>query len=637
MKKRFFALVTALCLAIPLFSSCGKISDTTKTLFIYMCGSNLESKNGLGGKTIDEILSVNSNPNTRIIIETGGSKQWHSHNIDAKKTGRYEIRDGELKLIESLEMQNMGESSTLTDFVVWGKKNYPAKESMFIFWDHGGGSAYGVCSDENYNYDTLSFTEIEKGFADAKLSEKFSIIGFDACLMASLESAKAVKDYARYMVASEELEPGGGWDYSAFLPAFFQNNDPVETGKVICDSYLKKCQDKKRERFCTLSVADLSNYDKMLQSFEDAVKYINQATETKDYFSSITAAADACEHFGVNNIFEGGSNMIDLYDFLEKATLYAGTDRSAVEKNISSYILYSVSDSDRSASGLSFYYPILYKNGEIRDYINLGVSEQYNNYLRTYYLNVPPTTIEFLDKGHVNENGAFEIILSQGSKKYLRQIYYYLYEIDENGKKTPVFTGLDMKKNWNDMKFSMDFKGTGLALQGHEIDALQTSDSPTYADFITPVRADNQTTFLRFGLLKDIDKSGEGLYLVEGIWSGFDESNLPNLDLHPLLPGDSIELIKTRIPTSTDYNSDNNKTFTKVEIEYDGSGISRIPLEGKKYEVYYTAIDIFGNFFPSDKAEIEMTKTKDEILEKLPENEQAGKITKISPLNEPQN
>jgi len=59
--------------------------------------------------------------------------------------------------------------------------------------------------------------------------------------------------------------------------------------------------------------------------------------------------------------------------------------------------------------------------------------------------------------------------------------------------------------------------------------------------------------------------------------------------------------------------------------------------EGKKYEVYYTAIDIFGNFFPSDKAEIEMTKTKEEILEKLPENEQAGKITKISPLNEPQN
>ena len=32
-----------------------------------------------------------------------------------------------------------------------------------------------------------------------------------------------------------------------------------------------------------------------------------------------------------------------------------------------------------------------------------------------------------------------------------------------------------------------------------------------------------------------------------------------------------------------------------------------------------------------------MTKTKEEILKKLPENEQAGKITKISPLNEPQN
>ena len=255
---------------------------------------------------LQEMLAADIGENVNLIVYTGGCKQWKNNVVSNKVNQIYQIKGGKLYCLDdNAGTGAMTNPDTLSSFIKFCAKNYPANRNMLIFWDHGGGSAYGVCSDENYNYDTLSFTEIEKGFSDAKLSEKFSIIGFDACLMASLESAKAVKDYARYMVASEELEPGGGWDYSAFLPAFFQNNDPVETGKVICDSYLKKCQDKKRERFCTLSVADLSNYDKMLQSFEDAVKYINQATETKDNFSSITAAADACEHFGVNNIFEG--------------------------------------------------------------------------------------------------------------------------------------------------------------------------------------------------------------------------------------------------------------------------------------------------------------------------------------------
>jgi hypothetical protein len=40
--------------------------------------------------------------------------------------------------------------------------------------------------------------------------EKFDIIGFDACLMSELEVYSSIHDYTKYIVASEELEPGNG-------------------------------------------------------------------------------------------------------------------------------------------------------------------------------------------------------------------------------------------------------------------------------------------------------------------------------------------------------------------------------------------------------------------------------------------
>jgi hypothetical protein len=49
---------------------------------------------------------------------------------------------------------------------------------------------------------------------------KFDIIGFDACLMAMYEVGAALSPVANYMLASELLEPGTGWDYSylGYLP-----------------------------------------------------------------------------------------------------------------------------------------------------------------------------------------------------------------------------------------------------------------------------------------------------------------------------------------------------------------------------------------------------------------------------------
>ena len=84
---------------------------------------------------------------------------------------------------------------------------------MLLLWDHGGGSVGGVCFDEVYYNDSLDLNELGEGLSMAE--EPFELIGFDACLMATLETAETASPYAKYMVASEEIVPGRGWSYDA--------------------------------------------------------------------------------------------------------------------------------------------------------------------------------------------------------------------------------------------------------------------------------------------------------------------------------------------------------------------------------------------------------------------------------------
>ena len=59
----------------------------------------------------------------------------------------------------------MGDSQTLSDFLTWGVKNYPADHMALILWDHGGGSISGVCFDERNNNDSLYLRELDKALA----------------------------------------------------------------------------------------------------------------------------------------------------------------------------------------------------------------------------------------------------------------------------------------------------------------------------------------------------------------------------------------------------------------------------------------------------------------------------------------
>ena len=67
--------------------------DASCSIFIYMCSSNLESKSGLAGKDIDELLKADIPDKVNVVIETGGAAKWRSHDIANDKLQRYIVKN----------------------------------------------------------------------------------------------------------------------------------------------------------------------------------------------------------------------------------------------------------------------------------------------------------------------------------------------------------------------------------------------------------------------------------------------------------------------------------------------------------------------------------------------------------------
>ena len=254
--------------------------DGTQTVFIYMCGSDLESENGLASGDIEEMVAGSQSENVKFVIQTGGAGAWaDTYGISAGKTQRYVVTGGEISLIEEKESVNMGKEDVLVDFLSWGIENYAAAKMGVIFWNHGGGSISGVCFDELNENDSLSLEEIDTALTSIydKMTDKFAFIGFDACLMATVETANMLVPHADYMFASEETEPGYGWDYTE-IAGFMESNptaDTAELGKTVADSFMASCEAIGAGGEATLSITDLSRIDELVKAVNDAASEMN--------------------------------------------------------------------------------------------------------------------------------------------------------------------------------------------------------------------------------------------------------------------------------------------------------------------------------------------------------------------------
>ena len=149
------------------------------------------------------------------------------------------IERGALRQIADWGAVDMGDGATLTRFLQTATQGFPADRYALILGDHGMAWA-GAAVADSAGSDSLSLQEIGDALQEVtKDVGPLELIGFDACLMANLEVAKTVAPYARYLVASEEIEPADGWNYVALFTTLVKAPaiDGREFGRQIVDTY----------------------------------------------------------------------------------------------------------------------------------------------------------------------------------------------------------------------------------------------------------------------------------------------------------------------------------------------------------------------------------------------------------------
>lgn len=353
------------------------------TIMVYMCGTDLESKSGMASNDLNEMAKATLSDKVNIIVFTGGCKQWKTSAISSSKNQIYKVEDGGLtRLVDDAGKKAMTDPSNLTYFIDYCSKNYKADRNMLIFWDHGGGSISGYGYDEkNPNSGSMSLSGINKALSDAKM--KFDFIGFDACLMATLETDLMAAEYADYMIASEETEPGVGWYYTNWLTALSKNTSmpTIEIGQMIADDFVAECYRTCGNQKTTLSVVDLAELSETVT--DDLKKFSKSTTELiKDGdYKVVSDARSNTREFATSSKID----QIDLYSFAKNI----GTKESEeLAKSILSAVKYNkTSDNMPNSYGISIYFPYRKSgkvNSAIQNYDAIGMDSSYGACIKEF-------------------------------------------------------------------------------------------------------------------------------------------------------------------------------------------------------------------------------------------------------------
>jgi TRAP transporter TAXI family solute receptor len=573
------------------------------------------------------MLSISLPENITVVIEMGGTKNWRALNIDPEANSRYVFDSDGLRLVEKLPQAAMNDKNTVENFLRFCNDNYPADHRGVIFWNHGGGSVNGVIFDE-YTGKSLRLPGLRAAFEAVCTpsidAPPYEFVGFDACLMSTIDVAEMLNGIAYWMVGSQGYEPSCGWSYSGFMQMLADNTgmNGGRLGKAICDTFYAKCVKNNVAADVSLSLIDLSYIDGLVEEYEKiGVELFSKVCQDQKNFGLLERVALKTENYG-NNEWDGYTNMADLGDFVRKAE-NAGLiekDTSPLYNALYDCVTYQVKGRLMSDShGLSFYYNY---NGDKNDFDRFAALKEDHPFRWLYHyrlyqempddgriymktlaaqhgyaqLDAPP--IERLSMGL--EKAAIRLFiegdrhiaeLEIGSQEaaLLASVRVNLMQLDENGPGMMIFdTEYISNYNWeNGLLYDYDsFDGKWPAIDGVFIymELKKTVDHDTL--YNVPVLLNGELYTLCVSYLH---KTGE--YKILGTRCILNGNGMASKDLRNLVPGDIVEPlylfedsagIRSRKPSGTvTYSQD-----TRIKKQ-------KLP-EGMFYFAF-TMTDLYGN------------------------------------------
>ncbi len=608
------AITSGYSAALP--SNAAVASKDSWTILVYLCGSDLESEAGLATFNLQELASTSLGDKVTFAIETGGSRSWQNTTVDPRYLTRYVVNSGGFFEQQKLPSASMAASSTLKDFVTWGVEGYPADHYMLVLWDHGGGSVYGVCNDELYPYssglqaDTLTLTEIATALDGLGIT--FDVIGFDTCLMATYETAAKLAPYADYLVASEEIEPGSGWDYMSWPQWLGAHTGATgaQLGAEICDTYYTKCKLYNAADMATLSVVDLSKVDAISNSFYDASREIAQAMDNRKTLRSLYRASLKATCFGGDASY----NMVDLGDLMNKASGIVTEYYDDVIADVEKAVVYQVHGRTHSGvSGLSVFYPLdtSYTN-EFYDYLDVAANVPYAQFAAVmfgeynkvnwaeYASSAAPSKAPVVEEGisfeydeRVNDEGQLELEVTKGLEDIAEvTIELSLYLPD---RQAVVFLGSDRNVNsdWEKGVFADNFYGEWMAIEGNWVSGTLYEVGEDYNLYYIPALLNGEET----NIIARYDFN-KGKYEVVCACAAFDEEGkLAAKEMRALEEGDVVEF------QFSGYLIDEDEavTFTIGQVVWsDSTTMADVDLGEGAYLFRFILTDVLGEDHETD-------------------------------------
>ena len=431
------------------------------TIMVYIVGSNLESRYGAASNDLLEMQESGIDFNkTNVIVYTGGSKRWNSDIPTATNSVLDLSQADEKRIIASTaEAADMGSPQTLSEFINYTTENYPADHYALVLWDHGGGPLWGYGCDELFDNDSLLLKELRQAMDSTVFGKekKLDWVGFDACLMASIENARLWKDYANYLVGSEELEAGSGWDYS-FLKTLNETTDAETILKSVVSSFESYYAGRRSEFFdpdVTLSALDLTKSDVLFKAVDELFSAMDTDIDGGNY-AALNKARSRSKAFGLSAVSGKGSayDLIDLLDLAENLKDRYPGQYESIKKALNEVVVAETANVG-SAAGVSVYLPgdnsSLYAvSREIYGEEDI-LSGSYRNFVESYTdewlkdpldiwdfapltLNGEEVTLQLTPEQVENTSQAYYAVLQRNSfGQYAIAVANVRIEADENG------------------------------------------------------------------------------------------------------------------------------------------------------------------------------------------------------------
>jgi hypothetical protein len=206
------------------------------TVMLFLNGKNNLSR--AIEQDLEEAAQVGSSERVDVVAQIGSFQMSFVPDRDPGtfKTRRFHLLADGKRSEEPLgdKARDMGDWKELAEFVAWAKRSHPAKKYLLVINNHGNGIK-GISFDDQTKH-SISVPELHSALA---ATGGVDVLAMDACLMQMAEVIYEIRNDARVVVGSEELEPGNGYDYARFLGALAAKPaiDAEQFGRATVDAY----------------------------------------------------------------------------------------------------------------------------------------------------------------------------------------------------------------------------------------------------------------------------------------------------------------------------------------------------------------------------------------------------------------